>query len=343
MMINERVPPFARWAAVLVGLAASTACGSNSSTAPSTTTVSAITFNTTTAVAGTTLQGTVTLTAVAASGVTIALSSSNLAVATVPASITVAAGASTGTIVVTTIAQGSATITATLNGTSKNSPTITATTGAALASLSLSASAVVGGNPVTATITLTAAAPVGGAVVSLTGGDPVTVPQNVTVPGGSTSASFMVMTRAAGGTIPATITASYGGGSMSATLSVTAVTQATASFGVTGPTETDTCTLTNNGNTLNCTFNGSSSAAPGTIVAWDWTYGSAKTFSQTTSGPVLSMPAVDCSIVPPPPFPSGVTWFAMTVTLKVHDNQGNVSAVSTDNGVRLFPQGTCGF
>jgi hypothetical protein len=33
----------------------------------------------------------------------------------------------------------------------------------------------------------------------------------------------------------------------------------------------------------------------------------------------------------------------MTVTLKVHDNLGNVSAVKTDNGVRLFPAGTCGF
>ena len=130
---------------------------------------------------------------------------------------------------------------------------------------------------------------------------------------------------------------------MSATLSVTAPTQATANFGVTGPTVTDTCTLTNNGNTLNCTFNGSTSTAPGPIVAWDWTFGVAKTFAQTTSGPVLSMPAVDCSIVPAPPFPSGVTWFTMTVTLKVHDNQGNVSAVAVNDGVRLFPQGTCGF
>jgi hypothetical protein len=33
----------------------------------------------------------------------------------------------------------------------------------------------------------------------------------------------------------------------------------------------------------------------------------------------------------------------MTVKLKVHDNLGNVSAEAVDSGVRLFPQGVCGF
>jgi len=33
----------------------------------------------------------------------------------------------------------------------------------------------------------------------------------------------------------------------------------------------------------------------------------------------------------------------MTVTLKIHDDLGNVSAVATNDGVRLFPRGTCGF
>jgi len=33
----------------------------------------------------------------------------------------------------------------------------------------------------------------------------------------------------------------------------------------------------------------------------------------------------------------------MTVTLKVRDDAGNVSAVATDSGVRLLPQGSCGF
>jgi len=33
----------------------------------------------------------------------------------------------------------------------------------------------------------------------------------------------------------------------------------------------------------------------------------------------------------------------MTVTLKIHDNAGNVSAVVADSGVRVLPQGSCGY
>ena len=118
----------------------------------------------------------------------------------------------------------------------------------------------------------------------------------------------------------------------------------TANFGVTGPNLTDTCALTNSGNTIDCTFNGSTSSAPGTIVAWDWSYTVATTFSHTTSGAVLTQPAVNCSLLPAPPLADGSTWFPLTVTLRVHDNLGNVSAVATNRGgVRLFPNGTCGF
>jgi hypothetical protein len=140
------------------------------------------------------------------------------------------------------------------------------------------------------------------------------------------------------------VTATYGGASASASLSVTRPTVATASFGVTGPTETDTCTLTNNGDTLNCTFNGSTSTAPGNIVAYDWSYRVATTLTQTTSGPVLTSPAVTCSWLPAAPLPAGSNqWLPLTVTLKVHDDLGNVSAEATNTGARLFPQGACGY
>jgi len=139
------------------------------------------------------------------------------------------------------------------------------------------------------------------------------------------------------------LTASYNGSSASATISVTRPLVAIASFGVTGPDVTETCTMTNGGNTINCTFDGSTSSAPGTIIAWDWLYAVAKTFGQTTTGPRLSMPAVDCSLLPPPPLPPGEQWFTMTITLRVRDNLGNVSAEAVDHGARLLPQGVCGF
>jgi hypothetical protein len=101
--------------------------------------------------------------------------------------------------------------------------------------------------------------------------------------------------------------------------------------------------LTDNGTTLNCTFNGSTSSAPGNIVAWDWSYGVASTFTQTTSGPVLTLPHVDCSIVPAAPLPPGVSWFTLVVTLRIHDDLGNVSTEAVDRGARLLPQGSCGF
>src|SRR5205085_11777575 len=125
-------------------------------------------------------------------------------------------------------------------------------------------------------------------------------------------------------------------------ISVTRPTVATARFGVSGPSETETCTLTNNGTTLDCTFNGSTSSAPGNIVAWDWSWGVATTFTQTTTGPVLTMPAINCSLLPPPPLPPGEPWFTMTVTLTIRDDLGNV-AQATDSGARLIPQGACGY
>jgi hypothetical protein len=181
--------------------------------------------------------------------------------------------------------------------------------------------------------------------VTLTGGDPVTLPPSVTVPSGAASATFTISTHAVDVTVTRTVNASYGGTSSSATLSVTGTGLATARFGVSGPSETETCELSNSGNTLNCTFDGSTSTAVGTntIVEWDWSYGVAATFAKITTGPVLAMPAVDCTVIPAPPFPAGTTWFPLVVTLKVHDNLGNVSEVATDSGSRLFPHGECGF
>src|ERR1700730_10144690 len=347
--INCRATRFVMRAATLVSVIAMIQCGGSSSATMPTITglaVSGVALNGTSVLPGSSVQGTVTLTAAAPTGgASISLSSSKPAVATVQTPTMVPAGATTATFAATAVAAGTATITASLNGSSSRSPTLTVTAvvTVTVSSISLSTATVVGGIPVTATVTLTAAAPTGGAVVSLSGADPVTVPASVTVPAGSTSVTFSVLTRAVGGTIMSTISASYGGTSASVVLSVTRPTVATASFGVTGPTESDTCTLTNNGNTLNCTFNGSTSTAPGTIIAWDWTYGVATTFAQTTSGPQLTMPGVSCNLLPPPPLPAGVPWFMLIVTLQIHDNLGNVSAKVTDSGVRLLPQGVCGF
>jgi hypothetical protein len=331
---------------IVIAAVATIQCGggSGSPVSPSGPTVAGVSLSATNAARGATVQGGVTLSAAApAEGATVSLSSSNSAVATVAPSVAVMAGATSATFMVTAAGVGTATITASLNGKSQSSPQITIAAGVSISSISLSASSVAGGDPVTGTATLTGSAPAGGAVVSLSGGDAVSVPANVTVPAGATSATFLISTRAVGGTISATITGSYGGASASVTLSVTPPVVATAGFGVTGPTESDTCTMTNGGNTLNCTFDGSTSSAPGSIVEWDWSFGVATMISRTTSGPVLEMPSVTCAMLPPPPLPAGTTSFKMIVTLQVRDNRGNVSKVATHPDVRLLPQGVCGF
>lgn len=333
-----------RVATLFVGAAAvvmSLSCGSSPSSPSNTPSVS-VSLSATTVAPGATTQGTVSLSAAASSAASVALTSSNANVAIVQSPVTIPAGSSSAAFTVTGVAPGTITIHATVNGKSADSPTLTVGTGVALAAISLSAATVVGGNPVTGTATLTGSAPAGGASVSLSAADPLTVPPSVTVAAGSMSATFSVETRSVGGTISGTVTGSYGGSTATASISVTKPTVATASFGVSGPSESDTCTLTNNGNTLDCTFNGSTSSAPGNIVAWDWSYTVASTFSQTTTGPVLKNPTVNCSFVPAPPFPPGNPWYMMTVTLKIHDDAGNVAQV-TDSGIRLLPQGSCGY
>jgi len=307
--------------------------------------MSGVTLSASTIGVGGVAQGTVAVAATTTTAASVTLTSSNPAVASVPSSVTIPVGASTAAFTITGIAAGTASVTASLNGSSSQSPSLTVAR-VAVSTITLSASTVVGGESVTGTIGLTASAPVGGAVVAISGGDPLIIPDTVTVAAGGTSATFTVRTRLVGGTIPGTVTASYGGGSASATVSVTKPTVATGSFGITGPTETDTCTMTNGGNTLNCTFNGTTSTAPGNIVAWDWSYrvGTMAPLTQTTSSAILALPAANCGWLPAPPLPAGGNqWLTLIVTLKVHDDLGNVSAEAVNNGARVIPLGVCGY
>ena len=89
-------------------------------------------------------------------------------------------------------------------------------------SLTLSASTVAGGRSVQGTLLLNAAAPAGGAAVSLSSDSTtVSVPATVTVPAGSVSATFTVTANTVGANQTVNLTASYGGSSAKAALTVT--------------------------------------------------------------------------------------------------------------------------
>jgi hypothetical protein len=161
-----------------------------------------------------------------AGGVVVSLASSNPAVASAPASVTVAAGATSSPYFTITTVQVAAatpvTITATYEAVSK-SGTLTVKP-AALSSLSLSPSSVVGGVSTTYNkVYLTGPAGAGGAVVSLASSNPAvaSAPASVTVAAGATSSPYFTITTVqVAAATPVTITATYGVVSKSGTLTV---------------------------------------------------------------------------------------------------------------------------
>jgi hypothetical protein len=183
---------------------------------------------------GSSSSATVTLTANApAGGAIVSFSSSNPAVATVPASMTVPEGVNSRVVVnfVSTSpvsATSTSVISATYNGVTR-SATITVTPppppqpGGELASITLNPSTVQTGTTSTsATLTFTANTPSGGATVSLASSNTsiATVPATVTVPAFSSTGAFPVsISPSAVGT--ATISATYNGVTRSAVLTVT--------------------------------------------------------------------------------------------------------------------------
>ncbi|OLE39796.1 MAG: hypothetical protein AUG00_00715 [Candidatus Rokubacteria bacterium 13_1_20CM_2_70_7] len=157
-------------------------------------------------------------------GVTVALSSSNPAVATVPVSVTVPAGDTGANFTVSTsvvAASTSVTISGTYSGVTR-SAVLTVVPAAALSSLSLSSTAT-GGTSLAGELMLNATAPAGGAVVTLSSSNPAVaaVPASVTVPAGATSATFTASTvTCTSGSV--TISGTYGGATRSAELTVMA-------------------------------------------------------------------------------------------------------------------------
>jgi hypothetical protein len=162
--------------------------------------LSSLTLNVNTLTGGQGGVGHVTLTAPAPAGhVLLTLSSSSPAI-TLPPDVTVSSGTTTGLFAFNALPVDDTTL-----------ATITASYGASTASanvtinpartanlwvtgLTLNPSTVTGGGASTATVTLNAAAPTGGASVQLAAMSPATVPPTITVPAGTTSATFNVST-----------------------------------------------------------------------------------------------------------------------------------------------------
>ena len=147
-------------------------------------------------IGGNSATGTVTVSKKAGTaGIVISLSSSLTSV-TVPSTVTVPAGAISANFTATTTpisANATATISAKLD--SKTLSAKLAIAPAKLASITVSPTQVVGGNPAMVTVSLIGKAPAGGYIVSIgSSSSTVSVPKSITVAAGSTSATFSCKT-----------------------------------------------------------------------------------------------------------------------------------------------------
>ncbi len=172
---------------------------------------------------GSTTTGTVTLEAPAAPGnIMVNLSSNNPAVATVPATVTVPAGATSVTFPIQTNGVSANTpilFTASVNG--RRGTTTLTVRPLKPQTLTLSASSLTGGGVTSGTVTLEAPAPQGGRLVTLLCPNAaVTVPPTVLVPAGALSVNFPVNTQAVATTVKTTVQASSGGLTLYANLQI---------------------------------------------------------------------------------------------------------------------------
>ncbi len=188
--------------------------------------VASLTLSPTTVVGGVANStGTVTLDEAAPTGgIAVALTSSNTTAASVPSSITVAAGAISKTFTVTShtvTAYTSATITATANGLSKTASLIVAPKGTP--TFTLTPTSVIGGVAnATGKITLPGGAQTGGMNFTLTRSNTsaVSVPSSITIAAGATSATFTVTSHKVTASTSETITANSSAVSLTATMTV---------------------------------------------------------------------------------------------------------------------------
>ncbi len=190
--------------------------------------LSALRVNPSTVVGGSGSTATVTLSAAAPSGgAIVGLTSSNTAAATVPTSVTVAAGATSASFTAATAAVAGSTavtLTASYNSASRTT-TLTVTPvppAASLQAVSLDPSSVTGGTTSQGTVTLTSAAPAGGVALTLASSntDVAVVPGSVFVAAGTTTATFGATTSVVSASTPITITATHNGLTRTATLTV---------------------------------------------------------------------------------------------------------------------------
>jgi hypothetical protein len=184
--------------------------------------INSVAMNPSSVAGGVSSTGTVTLNGPAPSGGVVVTLSDNSSAAQTPGSVTVLAGSTTATFTVTTSVV--TTTTTSTESATFSGKTVQATltiNPAALSAVTVNPTSVTGGSSSIGTVTLTGPAPSGGIVVSLSDNSSAAQePSSVTVPAGSTTATFTVTTSRVSFSTNVTLTARSGFVSKTAVLTV---------------------------------------------------------------------------------------------------------------------------
>jgi RHS repeat-associated protein len=265
-------------------------------------------------------------------GVTVNVSSDNLS-ATVPASVTVAQGATSRSFTVTTTAVvtlTNVTITASAAGITKTVQLAVYPPGAGLVSVSLNPTSVTGGSPLTGTVG-TKLAPVGFVVYLSSDSASAVVPTSVTVTYAQdfSTQSFTVTTTPVTSVTNATITATASGVAKSAVLTINPAAAALSSVSLDPPSvtggspSTGTVTLTRaagaNGFVVNLSSNDASATVPSYLVIAQGAM--TGTFTVTTT----EVPSVTTATIT-----ASAAGVIQTAPLTVNPSGGTLQGISLD-------------
>ena len=282
--------------------------------------LASLTLNPTTVTSGTGSVGTVTLNEPAPAGdATITLSSSNTSVATVPATATVPAGQTTSSFSVTSgtvTTTQSATISASFGAVTKSVVfTVNPPSNVTVSSLTLNPTSVVGGNSSTGTVTLSGPAPSGGSGVQLASSSTVAIPSTVilTVPAGQTGGTFTISTSSVTATQSVTISATLGGVTQNATLTVTP----------------PSATITLSSLTLNPTSVTGGSSSQGTVALSAAASAATSVTLSSSNSSVASVPASVTVAAGSTSATFTITTTSVTTSVTITASQGGVSKTAT--------------
>jgi hypothetical protein len=248
----------------------------------------------------------------------------------VPSSVKVQAGATTATFPVNTD-----TVTAitpvTVTGNYLVQHTGALTVNPALTSLSVDPSSVEGGTSANGTVTLGTPAPSGGAVVALSSDNlAATVPVNVTVPDGTTTASFTITTSSVVASTSATISATYGGAMQAAALSInppalsSSFASPTISFGEVSSTPTGSAPAADA--TVAPSSSSASLTAPANVTVVP---NSTATVAATTTAATFMAPSISVSAANPVTGAAASSGLTSTSTLAV--NPPELASLTVDS------------